>query len=178
MTEGTSDAPACCAGDVGWTSASCLMHSDLFHLSSDHNRVHATDVLHAVWYLTTRPIPGFQQASSENVTGSDTGEYRLFPLRAQCLLFHSVSLNPTHGRVLSLCILHSSQDLINKDVQPSFTRPLMSRLIPVRYHHNDLHGLPHATGKKCHLIQKPKHTFLQISLNLHYNNLPTKNYLV
>uniref|UniRef100_A0A3B3QMF8 Phosphodiesterase n=1 Tax=Paramormyrops kingsleyae TaxID=1676925 RepID=A0A3B3QMF8_9TELE len=37
-----------------------------------HNRVHATDVLHAVWYLTTRPIPGFQQASSENVTGSDT----------------------------------------------------------------------------------------------------------
>uniref|UniRef100_A0A452GRH4 Phosphodiesterase n=1 Tax=Gopherus agassizii TaxID=38772 RepID=A0A452GRH4_9SAUR len=26
-----------------------------------HNRVHATDVLHAVWYLTTRPIPGFQQ---------------------------------------------------------------------------------------------------------------------
>ncbi|GAB1292575.1 Phosphodiesterase [Apodemus speciosus] len=26
-----------------------------------HNRVHATDVLHAVWYLTTRPIPGLQQ---------------------------------------------------------------------------------------------------------------------
>ncbi|MEE6498659.1 hypothetical protein FKM82_003196 [Ascaphus truei] len=25
-----------------------------------HNRIHATDVLHAVWYLTTRPIPGFQ----------------------------------------------------------------------------------------------------------------------
>uniref|UniRef100_A0A665W6M1 Phosphodiesterase n=1 Tax=Echeneis naucrates TaxID=173247 RepID=A0A665W6M1_ECHNA len=30
-----------------------------------HNRVHATDVLHAVWYLTTRPIPGFQQIHSE-----------------------------------------------------------------------------------------------------------------
>eukprot|EP00064_Thunnus_orientalis_P000997 superscaffoldBa00000061_g998 len=37
-----------------------------------HNRVHATDVLHAVWYLTTRPIPGFQQIHSEHVTGSDT----------------------------------------------------------------------------------------------------------
>ncbi|KPP69805.1 cGMP-inhibited 3',5'-cyclic phosphodiesterase B-like [Scleropages formosus] len=37
-----------------------------------HNRVHATDVLHAVWYLTTRPIPGFQQVPNENVTGSDT----------------------------------------------------------------------------------------------------------
>uniref|UniRef100_A0A674PF96 Phosphodiesterase n=1 Tax=Takifugu rubripes TaxID=31033 RepID=A0A674PF96_TAKRU len=38
-----------------------------------HNRVHAADVLHAVWYLTTRPIPGFQQIHSEHVTGSDTG---------------------------------------------------------------------------------------------------------
>ncbi|KAG5839176.1 hypothetical protein ANANG_G00202190 [Anguilla anguilla] len=37
-----------------------------------HNRVHATDVLHAVWYLTTRPIPGFQQIHSEHTTGSDT----------------------------------------------------------------------------------------------------------
>ncbi|XP_077568768.1 cGMP-inhibited 3',5'-cyclic phosphodiesterase 3B isoform X2 [Stigmatopora nigra] len=37
-----------------------------------HNRVHATDVLHAVWYLTTRPIPGFQQIHSDHVNGSDT----------------------------------------------------------------------------------------------------------
>ncbi|KAJ8247573.1 hypothetical protein GJAV_G00247880, partial [Gymnothorax javanicus] len=37
-----------------------------------HNRVHATDVLHAVWYLTTRPIPGFQQIHNEQVSGSDT----------------------------------------------------------------------------------------------------------
>ncbi|XP_051988226.1 cGMP-inhibited 3',5'-cyclic phosphodiesterase 3B-like [Xyrauchen texanus] len=37
-----------------------------------HNRVHATDVLHAVWYLTTQPIPGFQQILNEHVTGSDT----------------------------------------------------------------------------------------------------------
>ncbi|KAG9331435.1 hypothetical protein JZ751_019159, partial [Albula glossodonta] len=37
-----------------------------------HNRVHATDVLHAVWFLTTRPIPGFQQIHTDHVTGSDT----------------------------------------------------------------------------------------------------------
>nr|XP_056707922.1 cGMP-inhibited 3',5'-cyclic phosphodiesterase 3B [Euleptes europaea] len=36
-----------------------------------HNRVHATDVLHAVWYLTTRPIPGFQQMHSDPTAGSD-----------------------------------------------------------------------------------------------------------
>lgn len=41
----------------------------------DHNRVHAADVLHAVWYLTTRPIPGFQQIHNEHVTGSDTGTH-------------------------------------------------------------------------------------------------------
>uniref|UniRef100_A0A8C6SXN7 Phosphodiesterase n=1 Tax=Neogobius melanostomus TaxID=47308 RepID=A0A8C6SXN7_9GOBI len=33
-----------------------------------HNRVHATDVLHAVWYLTTRPIPGFQQINSDGIS--------------------------------------------------------------------------------------------------------------
>nr|XP_008105416.1 PREDICTED: cGMP-inhibited 3',5'-cyclic phosphodiesterase B [Anolis carolinensis] len=37
-----------------------------------HNRIHATDVLHAVWYLTTRPIPGFQQIHSVSVTGADS----------------------------------------------------------------------------------------------------------
>ncbi|XP_060117317.1 cGMP-inhibited 3',5'-cyclic phosphodiesterase 3B [Heteronotia binoei] len=36
-----------------------------------HNRIHATDVLHAVWYLTTRPIPGFQQMHSNPTAGSD-----------------------------------------------------------------------------------------------------------
>ncbi|XP_042295223.1 cGMP-inhibited 3',5'-cyclic phosphodiesterase B isoform X2 [Sceloporus undulatus] len=36
-----------------------------------HNRIHATDVLHAVWYLTTRPIPGFQQIHGGSLTGTD-----------------------------------------------------------------------------------------------------------
>ncbi|XP_026524122.1 cGMP-inhibited 3',5'-cyclic phosphodiesterase B isoform X1 [Notechis scutatus] len=35
-----------------------------------HNRIHATDVLHAVWYLTTRPIPGFQQIVSDSGRGT------------------------------------------------------------------------------------------------------------
>uniref|UniRef100_U3FBT9 Phosphodiesterase n=1 Tax=Micrurus fulvius TaxID=8637 RepID=U3FBT9_MICFL len=35
-----------------------------------HNRIHATDVLHAVWYLTTRPIPGFQQIDSDSGRGT------------------------------------------------------------------------------------------------------------
>ncbi|NXV11963.1 PDE3B phosphodiesterase, partial [Cepphus grylle] len=39
-----------------------------------HNRIHATDVLHAVWYLTTRPIPGFQQMHNEHIMESDMDE--------------------------------------------------------------------------------------------------------
>ena len=31
---------------------------------ADHNRVHATDVVHGVYYLTTQPIPGFQQVNN------------------------------------------------------------------------------------------------------------------
>ncbi|XP_046926622.1 cGMP-inhibited 3',5'-cyclic phosphodiesterase 3B [Lynx rufus] len=37
-----------------------------------HNRIHATDVLHAVWYLTTRPIPGLQQIHNDHATGNET----------------------------------------------------------------------------------------------------------
>ena len=32
---------------------------------ADHNRIHATDVLHGVYYLTTQPIPGFQYVNPE-----------------------------------------------------------------------------------------------------------------
>ncbi|XP_038549766.1 cGMP-inhibited 3',5'-cyclic phosphodiesterase A-like [Micropterus salmoides] len=31
-----------------------------------HNRIHATDVLHAVWYLTTQPVPGLPALLTEN----------------------------------------------------------------------------------------------------------------
>lgn len=34
---------------------------------SDHNRVHATDVLHGVYYLTTQPIPGFTQVHNSDM---------------------------------------------------------------------------------------------------------------
>ncbi|XP_056408617.1 cGMP-inhibited 3',5'-cyclic phosphodiesterase 3A-like, partial [Hyla sarda] len=37
-----------------------------------HNRIHATDVLHAVWYLSTQPIPGLQTAASDHSSASDS----------------------------------------------------------------------------------------------------------
>ncbi|XP_061630878.1 cGMP-inhibited 3',5'-cyclic phosphodiesterase 3A-like isoform X4 [Phyllopteryx taeniolatus] len=38
----------------------------------DHNRVHATDVLHAVWYLTTQPVPGLPSLIAEHSSASDS----------------------------------------------------------------------------------------------------------
>ncbi|KAK7882078.1 hypothetical protein WMY93_028252 [Mugilogobius chulae] len=37
-----------------------------------HNRIHATDVLHAVWYLTTQPVPGLPSPLTENGIHSDS----------------------------------------------------------------------------------------------------------
>ncbi|XP_057159265.1 cGMP-inhibited 3',5'-cyclic phosphodiesterase 3A isoform X4 [Ursus arctos] len=37
-----------------------------------HNRIHATDVLHAVWYLTTQPIPGHSTVMNDHGSASDS----------------------------------------------------------------------------------------------------------
>uniref|UniRef100_A0A3Q2E0B2 Phosphodiesterase n=1 Tax=Cyprinodon variegatus TaxID=28743 RepID=A0A3Q2E0B2_CYPVA len=37
-----------------------------------HNRIHATDVLHAVWYLTTQPVPGLPSLINDHGSASDS----------------------------------------------------------------------------------------------------------
>ncbi|ELW60567.1 cGMP-inhibited 3',5'-cyclic phosphodiesterase A [Tupaia chinensis] len=37
-----------------------------------HNKIHATDVLHAVWYLTTQPIPGLSTVINDHGSASDS----------------------------------------------------------------------------------------------------------
>ncbi|XP_070610427.1 cGMP-inhibited 3',5'-cyclic phosphodiesterase 3A isoform X2 [Erythrolamprus reginae] len=37
-----------------------------------HNRIHATDVLHAVWYLSTQPIPGLPTMVNDHGSASDS----------------------------------------------------------------------------------------------------------
>lgn len=45
----------------------------LFFPDPDHNRVHATDVLHAVWYLTTQAVPGLPSLITDHGSASDSG---------------------------------------------------------------------------------------------------------
>lgn len=56
----------------GLTALHCCEFAFFFLISLDHNRIHATDVLHAVWYLTTQPVPGLPILLTEN--GIHTGE--------------------------------------------------------------------------------------------------------
>ncbi|XP_076861693.1 cGMP-inhibited 3',5'-cyclic phosphodiesterase 3A isoform X3 [Brachyhypopomus gauderio] len=37
-----------------------------------HNRIHATDVLHAVWYLTTQPVPGLPVLTHSTASATDS----------------------------------------------------------------------------------------------------------
>ena len=45
---------------------------------ADHNRVHATDVLHGVYYLTSQRIPGFRNVTIDSdrkpVSSSESGK--------------------------------------------------------------------------------------------------------
>ncbi|XP_048768884.2 cGMP-inhibited 3',5'-cyclic phosphodiesterase 3A-like isoform X5 [Ostrea edulis] len=55
-----------------------------------HNRIHATDVLHGVYYLTTQPIPGFTQVNTSNMfsrngSSSDSGTYSDVDNAERCL---------------------------------------------------------------------------------------------
>lgn len=54
-------------------SSGCLQH-EIFSFCVDHNRIHATDVLHAVWYLTTQPVPGLPTLTRVQGSLSDSGE--------------------------------------------------------------------------------------------------------
>lgn len=42
---------------------------------SDHNRMHAADVLHGVYYFTSQPIPGFEMLMSDPETPCAAGKY-------------------------------------------------------------------------------------------------------
>lgn len=53
----------------------------------DHNRIHATDVLHAVWYLTTQPVPRLPTLPTEN--GIHTGEKHFLLMSHHHPLFHT-----------------------------------------------------------------------------------------
>ncbi|XP_042528470.1 LOW QUALITY PROTEIN: cGMP-inhibited 3',5'-cyclic phosphodiesterase A, partial [Dipodomys spectabilis] len=66
-----------------------------------HNRVHATDVLHAVWYLTTQPIPGLATVLSDHGAPGDADAEAL--ARGRMGFVSSRMLGAQDARYGSLC---------------------------------------------------------------------------
>ncbi|XP_061924077.1 cGMP-inhibited 3',5'-cyclic phosphodiesterase 3A-like [Entelurus aequoreus] len=60
-----------------------------------HNRIHATDVLHAVWYLTTQPVPGLPPPLTENGKYNDSANG--MTLGAAAFLSSKMSAAPEDG---------------------------------------------------------------------------------
>lgn len=56
-----------------WWTILHTLKTLVFFLDPDHNRVHATDVLHAVWYLTTQAVPGLPSLITDHGSASDSG---------------------------------------------------------------------------------------------------------
>lgn len=56
-----------------WWRRSHSLSGLVFSPDPDHNRVHATDVLHAVWYLTTQAVPGLPSLITDHGSASDSG---------------------------------------------------------------------------------------------------------
>lgn len=69
----TSSVPftSTCLIIIRWTKLVLQLASPL-PPHADHNRIHATDVLHAVWYLTTQAVPGLPNLLTDH--SSDSGE--------------------------------------------------------------------------------------------------------
>lgn len=51
-----------------------LISSEWTSPCTDHNRIHATDVLHAVWYLTVQPVPGLPTPAHNFEAVNDSGK--------------------------------------------------------------------------------------------------------
>lgn len=67
---------SCCHGGL-YAGQQRVLMDVLKHTLSfpdpDHNRIHATDVLHAVWYLTTQAVPGLPSLNADHGSASDSG---------------------------------------------------------------------------------------------------------
>nr|XP_005989710.1 PREDICTED: cGMP-inhibited 3',5'-cyclic phosphodiesterase B [Latimeria chalumnae] len=135
-----------------------------------HNRVHATDVLHAVWYLTTRPVPGFQQIHSDHVTGSDTdSDSGISPGRLAYIVSKSCSItDDSYGCLasnipaLELMALYVAAAMHDYDHPGRTNAFLVATTAPQAVLYNDRSVLEnhHAAAAWNLFLSRPEYNFL------------------
>lgn len=136
-----------------------------------HNRVHATDVLHGVYYLTTQRIPGFQQCSidlfnrhgSSSESESDSTDNRCgHTHRARNDLDDSYGIMGANFPALELMALYTAAAMHDYDHPGRTNAFLVATHAPQAVMYNDRSVLEnyHAASAWGLLLQDERYNFL------------------
>ncbi|KAK3583959.1 hypothetical protein CHS0354_033754 [Potamilus streckersoni] len=138
-----------------------------------HNRVHATDVLHGVYYLTTQPVPGFTQISTGDIfsrqgssseSDGDAVERTNFPHHCGSvpLTDDSYGIMGCNFPALELMALYTAAAMHDYDHPGRTNAFLVATNAPQAILYNDRSVLEnhHAAAAWNLLLCKPDHNFL------------------
>ncbi|CAI9716861.1 cGMP-inhibited 3 3' [Octopus vulgaris] len=135
-----------------------------------HNRVHATDVLHGVYYLTTQGIPGFQQCSADFFTRhgssseseSDSTDKCGYTHRARNNLDDSYGIMGANFPALELMALYTAAAMHDYDHPGRTNAFLVATHAPQAVMYNDRSVLEnyHAASSWALLLEDHKYNFL------------------
>ncbi|KAL1774370.1 cGMP-inhibited 3 3' [Sigmodon hispidus] len=150
-----------------------------------HNRIHATDVLHAVWYLTTRPIPGLQQSrdNHEAETESDSdgrlgsGKIAYISSKSCCIPDESYGCLSSNIPALELMALYVAAAMHDYDHPGRTNAFLVATNAPQAVLYNDRSVLEnhHAASAWNLYLSHPEYNFL---LNLDHVEFKRFRFLV
>ncbi|XP_075694321.1 cGMP-inhibited 3',5'-cyclic phosphodiesterase 3B isoform X2 [Rhinoderma darwinii] len=127
-----------------------------------HNRTHATDVLHAVWFLTTQPVPGFQELSSDEAD-SDSGVSHTYLSSRSCLITdESYGCLAANIPALELMALYVAAAMHDYDHPGRTNAFLVATNAPQAVLYNDRSVLEnhHAAAAWNLFLSQPDHNFL------------------
>ncbi|XP_038047157.1 cGMP-inhibited 3',5'-cyclic phosphodiesterase A-like [Patiria miniata] len=138
-----------------------------------HNRIHAADVLHAVYYMSTQQIPGFRQVNPEDLdphsrTGKDDGDgftsYHTPTVTPRASICSDSSYGILAGNLpaLELMALFTAAAMHDYDHPGRTNAFLVATSAPQAILYNDRSVLEnhHAASSWSLLISKPEYNFL------------------
>lgn len=150
-----------------------------------HNRIHATDVLHAVWYLTTRPIPGLQQIHNNHETGTEadsdgglsSGQIAYVSSKSCCVPDESYGCLSSNIPALELMALYVAAAMHDYDHPGRTNAFLVATNAPQAVLYNDRSVLEnhHAASAWNLYLSRPEYNFL---LNLDHVEFKRFRFLV
>lgn len=150
-----------------------------------HNRVHATDVLHAVWYLTTRPIPGLPQIHNNHETETkadadgrlSSGQIAYISSKSCCIPDMSYGCLSSNIPALELMALYVAAAMHDYDHPGRTNAFLVATNAPQAVLYNDRSVLEnhHAASAWNLYLSRPEYNFL---LNLDHMEFKRFRFLV